>query len=99
MTFLFTLLAVVMAQDAPKGRPEDFPYTRGAPAGGIKIGEYQSLYLPRWILVIILIAFLGAMGFLVKKLLSTLNEKEQKKVEKKTKKADSKKKPSVKKVE
>jgi len=66
----------------------------------VKMGEYQSLYLPPAVLWVILFVFASGMGYLVYRLFKMLNDKDAKKKAKADKKSDVKgKKVSAKKSE
>eukprot|EP01006_Ploeotia_vitrea_P066600 TRINITY_DN95318_c0_g1_i1.p1 TRINITY_DN95318_c0_g1~~TRINITY_DN95318_c0_g1_i1.p1 ORF type:complete len:115 (-),score=67.02 TRINITY_DN95318_c0_g1_i1:143-445(-) len=75
----------VCALGAVMAAEEDFPYKKPEEADGINMGRGQGLALPSFLLYLILFAFLGGAGFLVKKIFDLEKTKEQKEAEREAK--------------
>ena len=56
---------------------QDYPYGKPKEATGVKFSEYQSLAVPPYILVVVLILFLGAAAYVIYKIFDTQQEKGQ----------------------
>ena len=56
---------------------QDYPYGKPKEATGVKFSEYQSLAVPPYILIAVLVLFLGAAAYVILKIFDTQQEKGQ----------------------
>ena len=56
---------------------QDYPYGKPKEATGVKFSEYQSLAVPPYILIAVLVLFLAAAAYVIFKIFDTQQEKGQ----------------------